>query len=167
MKSALRIAAQLALYVPLMALIAYFSSQPRFSAIGENEALLRLSFIHAAERKEPCRTRSAEELAKLAPNMRAAQDCPRERAAVLVELDLDGVTVLRRELQPSGLKRDGNAALYYRLPLPAGKHVLAARLRDRPGTEFNYQKSATVELAAGRVLLIDFVGAKGGFVFRH
>ena len=33
MKQALRIAAQLALYVPLMALIGYFSTQPRFSIL--------------------------------------------------------------------------------------------------------------------------------------
>ena len=64
---ALRFAAQLALYVPLMVLIGYFSSQPRFSAIAGDEALLRLSFIHAAELKEPCRRRSPEELAKRDP----------------------------------------------------------------------------------------------------
>ena len=107
MKNALRFAAQLALYLPLMALIGYFSTQPRFSVLGPDEALVRLSFIHAAERKSPCRTRTPEELAKLSPNMRAAQDCPRERAPVLVELELDGQVVLRREVQPAGLARDG------------------------------------------------------------
>ncbi len=166
MKNALRMAAQLALYVPLMALIGYFSSYPRFSAIGEDQALLRLSFIHAAERREPCRQRSAAELAKLAPNMRAAEDCPRERAAVLVELDVDGATVLRRELPPSGLKRDGAAALYHRLPIPAGRHRIAVRLRDRAEGGFNYAGEQTVELAPGRSLLIDFVAKQGGFVFR-
>ena len=166
MKPALKIAAQLVLYVPLMALIGYFSSYPRFSAIGEDEALLRLSFIHAAERKEACRQRSAEELAKLAPNMRAAQDCPRERAAVLIELDVDGVTVFKRELPPSGLRRDGNAALYHRLPLPAGRHRVAVRLRDRAQGDFNYRHEETVELAPGRSLLIDFAASRGGFVFR-
>ena len=84
-----------------------------------------------------------------------------------MELDVDGSTVLRRELPPTGLKRDGNAALYYRLPLPAGKHLVSARLRDRPGEDFNYQKSEAVELAPGRVLLIDFVGGQGGFVFHR
>jgi len=166
MKQALRIAAQLLLYVPLMALIGYFSTQPRFSVLAPDEALVRLSLIHAAERREPCRTRSAEELAKLPPNMRAAQDCPRERAPVLVELEVDGEVVLRREVQPAGLKRDGNATLYHRLPLPAGKHRVVARLRDRPGSGFNFEKEQTLELAPGQALLIDFVAAKGGFVFR-
>jgi hypothetical protein len=166
MKQVLRIGAQLALYVPLMALIGYFSSQPRFAALGEGEALVRLSFIHAAQRKEQCRERSAEELAKLAPNMRAALDCPRERANVLVELEIDGRLALRREVAPAGLRKDGAAAVYHRLPVPAGRHRIVARLRDRPGAGFDYASEVTLELAPGAALLIDFSKAQGGFVFR-
>jgi hypothetical protein len=162
---ALRVAAQLALYAPLMAILAYFSTEPRFSPVAPGEALVRVSFIHATERREPCRERSAEELAKLAPNMRAALDCPRERSPLLVELELDGRLVLRREAQPSGLRRDGNVAVYERMTLPAGRHRIVARLRDRPEGGFNYVKEETVELASGRVLVIDFNAARGGFSF--
>ena len=162
---ALRILAQLALYVPLMALIAYFSTEPRFSPVAPGEALLRVSFIHATERRQPCRERSAQELAKLAPNMRASLDCPRERAPLLVEVELDGRLVLRREAQPAGLRRDGNVAVYERMTLPAGRHRIVARLRDRPGADFNFIKEQTVELSSGRVLIIDFNAAKGGFAF--
>lgn len=164
--SAARIAAQLALYLPLMALLGYFSTAPRFSAIGAGEALVRVSLIHSAERRHPCRQRSAEELSKLAPNMRAAEECPRERSPVLVELEVDGAPYLRREVPPAGLHRDGNAALYARLPLPAGRHRIVARLRDRPEGGFNYQREETLDLAPGQVLLIDFVAGKGGFAFR-
>jgi hypothetical protein len=166
MKRALQIAAQLALYVPLMALIGYFSTEPRFTTLGPDEALVRLSFIHAAERKEPCRERTPEELAQLAPNMRAALDCPRERAMLLVELEVDGRIALRREVPPAGVQRDGNATVYHRLPLPAGKHRIVARLRDRPGEGFDFVGETTLELAPGAALLIDFSKAKGGFVFR-
>ena len=162
---ALRFAAQLALYAPLMALLAYFSTEPRFSVVEPGEALVRVSFIHATQRRQACRERSAEELAKLPPNMRAAQDCPRERAPLLVELELDGKLVLRREVQPSGLHRDGNVAVYQRLALPAGRHRIVARLRDRAEGEFNYVKDETLELADGRVLIIDFNAARGGFAF--
>ena len=157
---------QIALYLPLMALLGWFSTEPRFSAIGAGEALVRLSFVHAAERKHPCRTRSAEELAKLAPNMRAAENCPRQRANVRVELEVDGRIVLRREVHPAGFHEDGNAALYARLPVAAGRHRIVARLRDRTGGDFNYRREETVDLAPGHVLLIDFVAAKGGFAFR-
>jgi hypothetical protein len=162
---ALRFAAQLALYAPLMAILAYFSTEPRFSAVAPDEALMRVSFIHATQRREACRERSAEELAKLAPNMRAALDCPRERSPLLVELELDGKLVLRREVQPSGLRRDGNAVVYQRFALPAGRHRIVARLRDRAEGDFNYVREETLELAAGRVLLIDFNAARGGFAF--
>jgi hypothetical protein len=161
----LRIAAQLALYAPLMAILGYFSTEPRFSAVASDEALVRVSLVHATQRRQACRERTPEELAKLAPNMRAALDCPRERSPLLVEVELDGRVVLRREVQPSGLRRDGNAALYERMALPAGRHRVVARLRDRPEGEFNYVREETVELAAGGVLLIDFNAARGGFAF--
>jgi len=163
---ALRFAAQLALYAPLMAILAYFSTEPRFSVVAPDEALLRVSFIHTTQRREACRERSAEELAKLAPNMRAALDCPRERSPLLVELELDGHTVLSREVRPSGLRHDGNAVVYQRMALPAGRHRIVARLRDRPDGDFNYTKDETVQLTAGRVLVIDFNASQGGFVWR-
>lgn len=166
MKKALRFAAQLALYAPLMAILAYFSTEPRFSAVAPDEALVRVSFIHATELKEKCRSRSPEELAKLAPNMRASLACPRERTPLLVELELDGELVLRREVQPSGLRRDGNAVVYQRFAVPAGSHRIVARLRDRPGEGFTHVAERTLELGGGRVLIIDFNAEKGGFAFR-
>jgi len=164
--SPLRIVAQLLLYVPLMALIGYFSTSPRFELISAGDALLRISLIHAAERKQECRQRTPEELAKLPPNMRAALDCPRERAPLLVELEIDGAVVFRRSVPPAGFKRDGAASLYYRLPVAAGRHRVAVRLRDRADGPFNYVREETLELAPGGMLLIDFVAAKGGFDFR-
>ncbi|MDH5578109.1 MAG: hypothetical protein OEZ09_06590, partial [Betaproteobacteria bacterium] len=92
--------------------------------------------------------------------------CPRERAVLLVELEVDGEIVLRREVAPSGVQRDGNATVYHRLPLAAGRHRIVARLRDGPGEEFNFIGETTLELAPGAALLIDFSKAKGGFVFR-
>ncbi len=166
MKQALHFVAQLVLYVPLMAIIGIFSTQPQFAPIADDEALVRLTIAHAAERKEPCRERTPEELAKLAPNMRAALDCPRERSPLLVELEIDGKVVFRREVPPSGLQRDGAATVYQRLPVPAGRHVVVARLRDRAQGEFNYVRRESIELAPGAALLIDFAAARGGFEFR-
>ena len=161
-----RLVAQLLLYVPLMALLGYFSTQPRFTHIPEDMALLRLSFSHAGERKHECRQRTPAELAKLPPNMRALQDCPRERSAVTVELELDGERIFSVEVVPGGLRRDGASTVYRRLVVPAGQHRVVARLRDRPGAAFNYAHEQTIELRPGGALLIDFNAAQGGFVFR-
>jgi hypothetical protein len=166
MMRALRFALQLALYVPLMALIGWFSTRPAFDVIAPDQALLRVSFVHGAERKQPCRQRSAEELAKLAPNMRAALDCPRERAAVKIEVEVDGNIVLSRELPPTGLQKDGAVALSYRLPVAAGRHRIVGRMRDRAEGEFNYVAERTLDLAPGAMLIMDFSAEHGGFVFR-
>ena len=36
---------------------------------------MMLTFVHGANRKGECRRLTVEEIAKLAPNMRQAQDC--------------------------------------------------------------------------------------------
>ena len=166
MTSPLRIVAQLLLYLPLMALIGMFSTSPRFELIAPGDALLRISLIHAAQRKQECRRRTPEELAKLPPNMRAALDCPRERVPLTVELEIDGAVVFRRTVPPAGFTRDGAASLYHRLPVAAGQHRIVARLRDHADGPFNYVREETLTLAPGGMLLIDFVAAKGGFDFR-
>ena len=103
MKNVLRYLAQALLYVPLMAIIGYFSTSPAYHHLAPGQALIRLSISHAAQRKAECRERTPEELAKLSPNMRAPLDCPRERAPVTVELDLDGQRVVQAVALPSGL----------------------------------------------------------------
>lgn len=157
---------QAAFYLPLMALIGYFSSAPVFVHLPADQVLVRLSIAHAAERRHACRERTAEELAKLPPNMRAARDCPRERSPVLVELEIDGVTKFRADVPPAGVQRDGLATLYHRLFIPAGTHRIVVRMRDRPEGAFNHVREETLALAGGEALLIDFNAARGGLEFR-
>lgn len=167
MNTALRYALQAAFYLPLVALLGYCSSAPRFTYIPADQALVRLSIAHAAERRHPCRERTPEELAKLPPNMRATQDCPRERSPVRVEFEVDGDLIYRAEVQPAGVQRDGLATLYHRLQIPAGTHRVAVRLRDRPEGAFNYVHEESLVLAGGDSLVIDFNPSRGGLEFRR
>ena len=161
-----RVLAQLLLYVPLMAIIGYFSSAPQYTHLPADKALLRLSFSHAGERKQECRQRTPEELAKLPPNMRAAQDCPRERTPVSIELSVDGEKIYQADVEASGVHHDGASTVYRRLVVPSGKHKIGVRMRDRPGEAFNYERELVIDLQPGSALLIDFNPAQGGFVFR-
>jgi hypothetical protein len=160
---ALRILAQLALYVPLMALIGLFSTSPRFTHLPDDRALMRLSFSHAGERIRECTQRSAEELAKLPPNMRAQLDCPRERTPLKLEAELDGKTLLSVEVPPSGLHGDGASTIYRRIELPTGQHRLVVRMRDRPAGDFNHRAEFDLDLPPGGSVLVDFDPAHGGF----
>jgi hypothetical protein len=161
---ALRSFLQLVVIGGFAAFIGFFSSKPAYRLRGDNEAIVKLSFSHAAQRKLPCRERSAAELAKLAPNMRLAQDCPRERSVVKVELDMDGRNLYRIEVPPGGLHKDGAATLYRRLAIPAGRHTFAARLSDHASGEFTHRRETTLDLLPGQVLLVDFLPAAGGLV---
>jgi hypothetical protein len=166
MNKLLRYLAQAVLYAAFVAVIGYFSTSPKYHHLPPGEALIKLSFSHVGERKEACRERTPEELAKLAPNMRAQTVCPRERVPITVEVALDGAPLFRVVAAPSGLAKDGASTVYRRVQVPAGAHRISARLSDVASGEFNHAGATTTELPAGHVLVIDFDASKGGFVFR-
>jgi hypothetical protein len=95
-QTALRYGAQALLYAAFVAVIGYFSTSPPYRHLPAGDALLKLSLTHAGARKEACRERTADELAKLAPNMRAQSVCPRERAPVKVQRRRAAVRILER-----------------------------------------------------------------------
>ena len=161
----LRYALQGLAYAAFAAFVGYFSTAPAYRQLNDNEAVLKLSFSHSGQLKFACRERSAEELAKVEPNMRNKLDCPRERAPVLVELDMDGALLFRVITPPLGLRKDGAATVYRRLTIPSGVHHFSARLSDGPDGAINFTSEHEVNLASGQVLIIDFLTGKGGFVF--
>jgi hypothetical protein len=166
MKKVVRYAAQAILYAAFVAVIGYFSNRPVYEHLPANDALLKVSLSHAGARKQACHQRSAEELAKLAPNMRAQSVCPRERAPIVVDVDLDGTRVFHVVAPPSGFARDGASTIYRRMPIVAGRHRITARLADTADGAFGYTHDATLDLAPGRVVVVDFDPAQGGFVIR-
>jgi hypothetical protein len=84
-----------------------------------------------------------------------------------VEIEMDGKPLYSIVAPPAGVRRDGASTVYRRLPVAAGKHAFKARLSDSPDGKFDYTAEEVVELAPGRVLLIDFNAGQGGFLFRR
>lgn len=153
---------QALLYGLFAVAIGVFSGWPAYHPLPPGQALLKVSFIHHAQRVAECRPFTPEELAKLAPNMRTPMKCERERSPVTIEVDLDGATVYRHVAVPSGLSRDGASSVYQRLQVPAGQHRIAVRLKDKVGNAFTHTREATVTLKPAQVLVIDFDAEKGG-----
>jgi len=156
---------QAACYAAFVAVVGYFSTSPPYGALPPGEALVKLSFQHAGQRKAPCRERSAEELAKLAPNMRAAQVCERERAPVAVAVTMDGKPLFTVVAPPTGLSRDGASTVYRRLAVPAGEHHFVAKLKDTADGDYAFVGDRTIDLKPGRILVIDFDPKEGGWLF--
>jgi len=155
-------------YALFMGVIGYFSVYPAYTYLQPNETVIKLSFAHAAQHIGACRERTPEEIAKLSPMQRKVTTvCPRERADVVVELEMDGKQLYHVVMPPNGFARSGTSNIYRRIPVKAGVHTLKARLRDHVGDGFNYTHEETINLAPGRIMVIDFKSATGGFIFKN
>jgi hypothetical protein len=160
-------AGQFVLYACFAVAIGVFSRWPVYQHLTPDAALVKLSFTHAGKPAGDCRALTEAERARLPPNMRAPQVCPRERSPVTVEVDIGDRPAVRRTVAPSGLSRDGASAVYERIVVPAGPQRIAVRLSDdqrRAG--FAWQREATVTLAPAQVLVIDFDAEKGGITLQ-
>jgi hypothetical protein len=150
-----------------MAIKGTFADSPAYVHHPPGHALINLSFSHGAGRKGECRRLSAEEIARLAPNMRRPTQCPRERLPVHVELALDGNLLYRGTLPPTGLSGDGPSRVYERFPVAPGAHRIDVRLRDTARAEgFDHERTEIVELKPGQNFVVDFRPDAGGFIFR-
>ena len=160
------IAGQIVLYGAFAAFIGYFSTAPTYQQIPDDVALIKLSMSHLGGRD--CRKRTAEELSKMPPNMRAPLDCPRGRSDIKLVLELDGKAMFETVMHPTGLSRDGVSTVYKRFEVKAGTYQLAVKMNDNlvnPG--FNFTKEAQVTLKPAQVLVVDFNPDKGGLFFQQ
>jgi len=162
-----RLALQFAVLAALFAAVAALADWPRYRQIPGDSGVVMLSFVHGADRRAQCRRLSPEEIAKLPPNMRKVQDCPRERPPLYVELDLGNRTIYRATLPPTGIAGDGPSRVYQRFTVPTGDYELAVRMRDTPrASGFDYEAKQHISLAPGQLFVIDFSGDSKQFVFR-
>lgn len=166
MSKALRYIGQAAVYLLIAVVLGTLADTPRYRLFPEDKAQIVLNFAHGGQRKGECRRLSAEEIAKLPPNMRKPSVCPRERVALLVELTLDGALLFRASLPPGGLAGDIPSQVHRRFTVEPGSHRITARLRDSDRSEgFDYERSEEVVLDERQSFVIDFRSDRGGFVF--
>ena len=164
MSNILRYLGQGVIYALIAALFGVFATWPSFRHFEDDKARLTLSIAHSAKHVSECRRLTAAEIAALPANMRRPLDCPRERLPVLVEVDLDGETIVSESSPPSGLFGDGPSQIYRNFTIPSGRHSLAVRLRDSARSEgFDYIHEATVEIRPRQRLVIEFRAEAGGF----
>lgn len=166
MNQALRMFGQVLVITVLFAGVATFADWPVYRQIPQGTGIVMLSFVHGSDRRAECRRLSPEEIAKLPPNMRRIEDCPRRRRPIYVELDIDRRNVFRAHLPPSGIAGDGPSRVYERFVLPAGPHEVAVRMRDTSRQDgFDHERTGHISLAADQLFVIDYSPATREFVF--
>lgn len=160
------LAGQALFYGLFAVIIGYFSTSPDFTHIEPGRSLIKLSFSTQGEPVGECRERTPEELAKLAPNMRAVKVCPRERSPISVKIDLDGKTLYEGVAPPAGLSKDGASTLYKRFEVPAGEHVVSVKMNDNVRIkDFNLVREEKMTLKPAQILVVDVRKDHGGIFF--
>lgn len=164
MNKILRYGLQAFNYTLFIAVVWYFSIKPSYHQLENNQAVITLSFTHATKLREACRKLSQQELMKLAPNMRLATDCPRERSPMQLELYLDDKLLTKATVEPTGYHKDQGVNIFQRIKVLAGEHKLRVWMNDDVninGPTYRYEKN--VLLKPEQQLLIDFNAGSGGF----
>jgi len=167
MSRALHLAGGFFVIAALFATVAWLSDRPVYRQIPKGSAVMMLTFVHGADRRGECRRLSPEEIAKLPPNMRRVQDCPRGRRPIYVELDVDGRNIYRASLPPTGIAGDGPSRVYQRFVLPARTYDVAVRMRDSARQDgFDHERRDRIAMAPDQLFVIDYRPESGEFIFR-
>jgi quinol-cytochrome oxidoreductase complex cytochrome b subunit/coenzyme F420-reducing hydrogenase delta subunit len=154
-------------YAAFVALVGLFSVWPRYRMIGEEQAIVSLTFTHAGQRLEACRKLSQKEMQELPPNMRKPEECPRERHPVEVTFTVDGEPGYQASRPPSGIWSDGESSVYQRIEMEAGEHSLFIAMRDSGRKEgFDFQLQQKVDIAPGQHIVVEFNQSQQQFVIR-
>lgn len=158
---------QVLLYAVFTIGVGYFSIAPAYRYADPGLATIKLSLSHAANRVRECIRLTPQQINERALRGEPLNDCERERLPLVVELDVDGETILSLEAAPSGLWNDGPASVYERIEIAAGEHRISARLRDSARSEgWDYEHTEKVDLEPGRYFTVSFRAESGGFRYR-
>lgn len=161
----IRILGQAFSYGIFIAVVGVFSIWPDYQLLDEQEAMVSLTFSHAAQRVGECRRLTQEELNELPPNMRKPDECPRERHPIHVDMRLDDRLVYSETVLPSGLWNDGKANVYMRATIDAGIYSIFIGMNDSgSGDGYDYVRRQDVTIAPGQNLAITFDDLQKTFV---
>lgn len=161
----IRLLGQVLTYTAFGAVIGLLSVWPEYRMLHPEEAIISLSFSHAAERVGECRQLTQEQMNELPPNMRKPNSCPRERHPAYVEVRADNEVLFAETALPSGLWQDGKINVYHRSTLGAGEYQLFIGMNDSGSNAgFDYEYTADVHIDAGQNLVIGFDNRTNTFV---
>lgn len=163
----MRLVNQALAYAAFAAVLGVFSVWPDYRPLDQQQAIVSLTYSHAAQRVEECRRLTQEELDALPPNMRKPQECPRERHDIQVVMRIDEKLVYSKTLSPSGLWKDGKATVYSRTAIDAGEYELSVGMNDSGSdTGFDYILRQRVKIEPGQNIVVTFDDPQETFVIR-
>lgn len=125
------------------------------------DAMVRLSWRIDPVAIEECRTRSEEELARLAPHMRQEEVCEGRHAHYELEFSVDGQRAAFDTLVPAGFRHDRPVFVLSELTVPPGPADVEVRFTalvpetfEADGVPVSYEWQGRLELEPRQIGLI-------------
>jgi len=148
---------QLLFYLCLFTLVGYFSDSPVYQYNDAESAELELAVRFSGTRLGVCETLTAADVAELAPNMKVALVCPREKSPLSLRLYVNEDLLLAERLLPSGIHGDGVIASYKRLVLEPGTWDLRIEVdSNNQESVLEHEFEQTIETHAADSWLLSF-----------
>lgn len=164
MNKIVRYGLQVLNYSLFMLLVWYFSLQPAYHQLDDNQAMITLTMSHVGKHVRECKKMSQEELLRLPPNMRKPMDCPRERSPIIIELSLDDKVIYNKVMPPLGLYNDQGVDIYQNIRVPAGEHHFTIWLNDDVKVEGPvYKHQQDLVLQPEQHLFVEFQPQQAAF----
>lgn len=143
-------------------------SRVPITAVKSEDAELRLAWRYRSERVRECRTRTAEELAKLPAHMRMAQDCERRVRPYVLDVVVDGRPAARDTVRAAGAQSDRPLVVFRRISLAPGRHETRVTFAPLEGSAaVPLVLEAGLTLAPRRVALVTLDPDRGVLVLRQ
>ncbi len=154
-------------YTVFMGMVWYFSFNPPYWHLADDESVVTLAFGHAGERISECKELSQQELEELAPNMRKTMDCPRERSPITIELALDNQPAIKDVFHPPGFYQDQSIDVYRNVRIASGKHMLSVWMNDDVNVDGpTHRLEQPVNLLPAQRLVVSFDAMTKTFVIK-
>lgn len=122
-------------------------------------SVLRMAIRLPGQVIENCRTRTAEELAKMSAHMRSSQDCQRQSIDYEATVKIDGEIRLRQTVTAAGARSDRPLILEHDLELPGGPHQIEVEFvpeEGAPAEALSLNASFNESFEAGRIWLVTY-----------
>lgn len=154
-----------------------------YTAARDTTAVLRLAWRARGERVNQCRTRTADELARLPVHMRQAEVCERRLLPYRLVVRLDTSEVANREVRGAGAREDRPLFVFEDLRVTPGSHRVAVQFSREevsggsaggeaaaqaggPSTPARLSLDTVVTLEARRIILVTYDEEREQLVLR-
>jgi len=127
---------------------------------------LRVAWQYKSQPVEECRQATPEELAKLPPHMRRTTICERRLRSYLLEVAVEGATMLADTVRARGARADRPLSVFARVPLPPGGYGVRVTFTPVGGGHAPLVAETTLAFAPRQVWLVTLDEERGTLVAR-